>query len=294
MLPLHAFPLSCTSTALPTAQQQAIEALWSSLSPAETQTRGERLWAAGYGAPDPAPQSAVLWPLDDEVCNPHASEAATPCTRGCNPMHQRLQPSASQVCGENDATAPRPDDTNASLKLSSPVLLLHRRGDFVRSVCVNALNPRQLAVSLGRGVQQVELAAAAPGTLMPGSPGSDKVSARPATQWTTWGDGLRNAAALRNPLLSAAGDAQLSAQLSSGSDLTAHCLCSHPNLPLYLAGGDGIVQCWQFGHSSQGRGLQDHLRAQYRLPSGRPLRWLSMAARRHNGSGAPIPSTQPL
>eukprot|EP00964_Phaeocystis_antarctica_P118905 scaffold82636_cov35-Phaeocystis_antarctica.AAC.1 len=212
-LPLHTFPLSCTSTALPTAQQQAIEALWSSLSPAETpvQTRGERLWAAGYGAPAPvgAPQSAVLWPLDGEVC------------------------------GEDDATAPRPDSTNALLQLSSPVLLLHRRGDFVRSVCVNALNPRQLAVSLGRSVQQVELAAASRDTLMPGSLGSDKVSARPATQWTTWGDGLRNAAALRNPLLpasAAAGDAQLSAQLSSGSDLTARCLCSHPKLPLYLAG----------------------------------------------------------
>lgn len=39
-------------------------------------------------------------------------------------------------------------------------------------------------------------------------------------------------------------------------------------LPLYLAGGDSVVQCWQFGHSIQGRGLQDHLRAQYRLPSG--------------------------
>ena len=211
-------------------------------------------------------------------------------------MHQRLQTYAPQVCGEDDATAPRPDSTNALLQLSSPVLLLHRRGDFVRSVCVNALNPRQLAVSLGRSVQQVELAAASRDTLMPGSLGSDKVSARPATQWTTWGDGLRNAAALRNPLLpasAAAGDAQLSAQLSSGSDLTARCLCSHPKLPLYLAGGDGVVQCWQFGHSIQGRGLQDHLRAQYRLPSGRPLRWLSMAARRSDGSGVPIPPTQP-
>ena len=211
-------------------------------------------------------------------------------------MHQRLQLHAPQVCGEDDATVPRPDGADASLQLSSPVLLLHRRGDFVRSVCVNVLNPRQLAVSLGRSVQQVELAAASRDTLTPGSPGSDKVSARPATQWTTWGDGLRNAAALRNPLLpasAAAGDAQLSAQLSSGSDLTARCLCSHPKLPLYLAGGDGVVQCWQFGHSIQGRGLQDHLRAQYRLPSGRPLRWLSMAARRSDGSGVPIPPTQP-
>ena len=216
-LPLHAFPLSCTSAALPASQQQAMEALWSTLSPAEilspVLTRGERLWAAGYGAPAPAgaPQSAVLWPLDDEVCNP--------CIGGCNRMSPRLQPHVPQVSGEDDATASRPDGTVASLHLSNPVLLLHCRGDFVRSVCVNALNSRQLAVSLGRSVQQVELAVAARDALTTGSPGSDRASARPATQWTTWGDGLRNAAALRNPLLpasAAAGDAQLSAQLSSG------------------------------------------------------------------------------
>ena len=39
-------------------------------------------------------------------------------------MHQRLQTYAPQVCGEDDATAPRPDSTNALLQLSSPVLLL--------------------------------------------------------------------------------------------------------------------------------------------------------------------------
>ena len=121
-LPLHAFPLSCTSTALPTAQQQAIEALWSSLSPAETpvQSRGEGLPAAVNGATAPvgAAQPAALWPLDDEVCGSHASEAATPmhrrlqphtsdaatpmhrrlqppCTGGCNRIHRRLQPPCS-------------------------------------------------------------------------------------------------------------------------------------------------------------------------------------------------------
>ena len=93
-LPLHAFPLSCTSTALPTAQQQAIEALWSSLSAAETpvQSRGEGLPAAVNGATAPvgAAQPAALWPLDDEVCDSHAPEAATACTGGCNRIHRRL------------------------------------------------------------------------------------------------------------------------------------------------------------------------------------------------------------
>lgn len=39
-----------------------------------------------------------------------------------------------------------------------------------------------------------------------------------------------------------------------------------PQLPLYLAGGDGIIQCWQFGQTLQGLGLHDHLRARYALP----------------------------
>ena len=52
------------------------------------------------------------------------------------------------------------------------------------------------------------------------------------------------------------------------SEITARCLCAHPKLPLYLAGGDSVVQCWQFGQTIQGQGLNDHLRAQYKLSSG--------------------------
>ena len=57
-------------------------------------------------------------------------------------------------------------------------------------------------------------------------------------------------------------------QESVASDFNARCLCAHPKLPLYLAGGDSVVQCWQFGQSIQGQGLNDHLRAQYKLPAG--------------------------
>ena len=39
-------------------------------------------------------------------------------------------------------------------------------------------------------------------------------------------------------------------------------------LPLYLAGGDSVVQCWQFGQTIQGQGLHDCLRATYKLTSG--------------------------
>jgi WD40 repeat protein len=45
-------------------------------------------------------------------------------------------------------------------------------------------------------------------------------------------------------------------------------VCASPQLPLYLAGGDSVVQCWQFGQTIQGQGLHDHLRAQYKLPAG--------------------------
>lgn len=35
--------------------------------------------------------------------------------------------------------------------LAAPLELLHRKGEFVRAVCVNALNPSQLAASLSQG-----------------------------------------------------------------------------------------------------------------------------------------------
>ena len=83
-LPLHAFPLSCTSTALPTAQQQAIEALWSSLSPAETpvQSRGEGLPAAVNGATAPVgaaqPAARIAHALAPAQHCARASRAARP------------------------------------------------------------------------------------------------------------------------------------------------------------------------------------------------------------------------
>ena len=46
--------------------------------------------------------------------------------------------------------------------LAPAVELFNRRSDFVRAVCVNALNSCQLAVSVARGVHQLELTSAAP------------------------------------------------------------------------------------------------------------------------------------
>lgn len=59
----------------------------------------------------------------------------------------------------------------------------------------------------------------------------------------------------------AAGEADTLVQASRVSDFKARCLCAHPRLPLYLAGGDGVVQCWQFGQTIQGRGFEHHLRS---------------------------------
>ena len=122
------------------------------------------------------------------------------------------------------------------LSLGQPQDLFHRKGEFIRAVCVNALNPCQIAIALGRGVHQLELSG--------------------STAGQSWKD----------PSEPAAG---VTVEHSVASDnFVARCLCAHTKLPLYLAGGDSIVQCWQFGQSYQGQGLNDHLRAQYKLPAG--------------------------
>ncbi len=186
------FPLFAT-TVLP----GPLAAVWASLSsPAESFDAPARQAVPASAPPDAPP---VLWPRDDEACG---EEEVAPLTRG-----------------------------EVSLQLSSASQLLHRRGDFVRSVCVNALNPRQLAVSLGKGVQQLELAAVSRDASQPDP--ESKLGSRTANQWASWGAGLNNAAKLHNPLLAASGpsaEAQLSVQQSSGSDLSARCLCSHPKV----------------------------------------------------------------
>lgn len=131
--------------------------------------------------------------------------------------------------------------TDGALGLGEPQELFQRKGDFVRAMCVNALNPCQLAVALGRGVHQLELS----------TPPADDFAHRPAGE----SDTTQSVA--------------LAVQQSCASEsFAARCLCAHTKLPLYLAGGDSVVQCWQFGQAFQGQGLHDHLRAQYKLPAG--------------------------
>jgi len=156
----------------------------------------------------------------------------------------------------------------SNLRVSAPLQLLQRKGDFVRAVCVNALNHRQLAVSLSKGVHQLEITDNLP-SMQPDTPAGGEIVAQ--GQWTAWGLGVKNAAhgeTNAEPSASISGEqAEIRVLQSQGSEMTARCLCSHPKLPLYLAGGDSVVQCWQFGQTIQGRGLHDHLRSQYKLPS---------------------------
>jgi len=141
-----------------------------------------------------------------------------------------IWPLERERTGRPEASA---SHTPLSLTLGSPVTLFNRKGDFVRAACVNALNACQVVVALGRGVEQLELSEALP------TDDANEVSG-----------------------------ARMDVQQCSASDFTARCLCAHPQLPLYLAGGDSVVQCWQFGQSIQGQGLHDHMRAQYKLPAG--------------------------
>ncbi|KAL3894995.1 MAG: hypothetical protein SGPRY_013645 [Prymnesium sp.] len=169
-----------------------------------------------------------------------------------------------------------------SLHASPPLELLHRKGDFVRCVCVNPLNHRQLAVSLSRGVHQLEITGGSPELRFNNS--FQQLGDSSAWERDKRGAELVQKTYVHGQSSSQSPPEELCVHLSLGTDTTARCLCSHPTtlpdvldvqsvdslwqLPLYLAGGDSVVQCWQFGQTIQGRGLQDHLRTQYKLPSG--------------------------
>ena len=184
----------------------------------------ERLWAvvlAEEEGDDGAVGASPLWPLYGAV-PPRPPSPPPP-------------PSGGTGGGTGGRAAGPPPPPRA--RLSAPVTLLRRKGEFVRAVCANSLNPLQLAYALSRGVHQIELAAEVD---------------------------LSTAAGAGAPPLPPS-----AMQLScTAPGVVARCLCSHPRLPLYLAGSDGVVQCWQFGQSVQGLGLHDHLRAQYALPVG--------------------------
>ena len=226
------FPLDPTTTLSSSpSEHTAISAAWALVS-------GWPESGLSYASTSATAGLLGIWPLESER------------TKGF-----RAEPAATQ-----------PTD----LQLSTPLELFSRRGDYVRAVCVNALNSCQLAVSLARGVQQLELTDAS-------------MQSETATE--------------------------ISVQQSSASDFTARCLCAHPKLPLYLAGGDSVVQCWQFGQTIQGQGLHDHLRAQYKLASGGRVASIRISPdceqfssldqggslclwRFHSGSDMPLPFTR--
>jgi len=148
------------------------------------------------------------------------------CAYGIWPLEQEQPEQTSQHL---------PRTVASGLSLGAPHELFHRKGEFVRAVCENALNPCQLVVALGRGVHQLEVSESMPTGDVP----QDEMAAQVAVQ-----------------------------QSITSDNFSARCLCAHTKLPLYLAGGDSVVQCWQFGQAYQGQALHDHLRAQYKLPAG--------------------------
>ena len=266
-----AFPLdgvALLSQLHPNANADAIRSVWASTAAATRPAMDAA--AAGEHSPSAAPLARGP---------PAEPSTGAPPLPGAPPLH--LVPSEGR-CRLSTSPGDPPADASPP-RLSTPTSLLHRKGEFVRAVCVNALNSFQLAVALSRGVHQLELVApdsraASPLSSAPLSPAATDHGRllESSSQWLTWGIGVRNASfpymsaldptALDSPRGVPAGG--VSVHQSSGSDLTARCLCSHPKLPLYLAGGDGVVQCWQFGQTVQGQGLHDHMRAQYELGGG--------------------------
>jgi WD40 repeat protein len=182
----------------------------------------------------------------------HLSESSFPldpaalCARGSTEMSYAVADAWNLVSGHDEQlrfghqfTSPngiwpleneQPEQTSRhlprsmalGLSLGDPQELFHRKGEFIRAICENSLNPCQIAVSLGRGVLQLEL--------------SEKLG----------------------------GDEMNVAHSIVSETSVARCLCAHPKLSLYLAGGESVVQCWSFGPCDQ----NDQLRAQYKLPAG--------------------------
>ena len=114
---------------------------------------------------------------------------------------------------EGASRARRPGQT--TLRLNEPLELFSRRGDHVRAVCVNALNGSQLAVSLSRGIHQLELT----------SVDVPDVSHLPDS-------GLGAAAASRVAQTDPeAPPMEISVQQSS-CDFSARCMCAHPKVRL--------------------------------------------------------------
>eukprot|EP00965_Chrysotila_dentata_P246155 6206986-Pleurochrysis_carterae.AAC.1 len=225
-LSLLAPPGACDEA--PTAQSAATEALaklWSTLSshfeaplsapPTVTSTAAGRparrlpLQTIRQAAPDGGVESSgpEVWPLQGECVSQHAlsSEGAS-----------------SDKAGESKP-----------LRLSAPIPLLHRKGEFIRAVCVNALNGSQLAVSLSRGVQQLELVselASSPYLDSPSVSERSASSSQPQSDWLSWGVGVKNAATRLTETSFGATGEPLTVLQSSGSDLTARCLCAHPKV----------------------------------------------------------------
>ena len=226
-LPPATFPLDPTATLSKGSPEvaAAVSKAWNVMLPDSTfeEETGDHLGGedsiAQQGQP---PEPIDIWPLEGEAV-------------ACLDAEPKVSSSSS----------------SSEPSLSAAIELFNRRGDFVRAVCVNALNSSQLALCLSRGVHQLELS---------GTPSSmASRDAHAAAPISTGGD------ADAKDVLSGSG---IHVQESVASDFNARCLCAHPKLPLYLAGGDSVVQCWQFGQSIQGQGLNDHLRAQYKLPAG--------------------------
>jgi len=246
-LPISAYPLNLDLLGSQAGDSQIMSQLWTWLSRdreqgAASSSTDAKEWEA----------SAALEGSDSNKIRPNIA----------------IWPLANESPGALDQAAFQSDKNG--LKIVEPLQVLHRKGDFARCVCVNALNQRQVAVSLSKGVHQLELTdcvAEREGNgskqTMDGPWGALRKEMQPSHDHTTSHHDLD-----KSNRSNTFDSAEVCVHQSLGSDITARCLCSHPKLPLYLTGGDSVVQCWQFGQTVQGRGLHDHLRSQYKLPAG--------------------------
>ena len=259
-LTMDAFPLDAIAASSDSTEDRAcIADMWALLEP-EAQAAARPATDGGHsvgptqplaGVPPPPlslPNLATerihqLWPLpSDELTTSRSIDVADSQHSAGGGPSVTFDPGG----GGSAARSAQP------VRLSPPVTLLRRKGEFVRAVCANSLNSSQLAVALTKGVYQLELVSDVDHAKMPGAihdgpvlhtklahslhSGASHTGSLVGGQLAAWGIGLRKATSPYATLVGTPkGGGSAATQLtvhwqSLGSNLVTRCLYSHPKV----------------------------------------------------------------
>ena len=210
-LPYDVYPLDAGAVGSGPSEKKTAVELWQRLSSASRSAAGgvrppsisQIDTAIKNGSPVDVPEPLAA---PDIVDNSSERTCSDPYPTSIWPLEDESQTGL-------DATNPRRRPT--SLSVATPLQMFHKKGDFVRAVCVNALNRCQLAISLSKGVHQLEIVEGLPGNPTTASADPDRIAQH--GRWTASPAGHSVPAEVR-------------VHQSHGTDDTARCLCAHPKV----------------------------------------------------------------